>query len=99
MNVPMTQQFINDYIKCKYDERIIEITKDDFDKRISDNKAECVYAYKYLDLVDHNIHPLQKIYVVCDFFQSYESGMQEWGFEFVFKYKGKYYTFMNYGGN
>lgn len=96
---PMTQQFIDSNIKNKYDERIVEITKDEFNQRILGNKAKSDYAYKLIDVIDHPIHPLQKIYVVCDYFKSYESGMQEWGFEFVFKYKGKYYSFMNYGGN
>ena len=95
---PMTQQFIESCIKREYEGRIVEITKDEFDQRILDNKAKSDYAYKCLDITDHPIHPLQKIYVVCDYFNSYESGMQDWGFEFVFKYKGKYYSFMDYGG-
>lgn len=97
--VSMTQQFIDNYINQSYDDRIVEITKEQFEKRIVDEEAKVQFAYKKLDMADYELHPMQKIYVVCDYVNSYESGMTEWGFEFLFKYKGKYYSFMNYGGN
>ena len=95
----MTQKFINDYIEEKHCPLLREITKESFDNHIKEESVKVSYAYQILDKDDIYIHPLQKIYVICDYQTSYPSGSCDWGFEFVFKYKSKYYIFSDVDGN
>ena len=99
-----TQQFIDNHreeISDSYDGIVREITKKRFEtetKGLKQKQVYCVSGFDCWDIEDAP-HPLQRIYEIADFSSSYDNWAYTFQFEFMFKYKGKYYEFQSYGGN
>lgn len=98
-----TQQFI-DLCKNNYSGEgvVYEIDKEYFWKEIKETpecKAEPAYYYKSYGFYEYGIHPLQKIYLIRNYSFSYPSGGSEWEIMFFFKYKGRYYSYIEGGGS
>jgi len=95
----MTQRFIDFSMRDKYDTYLYEISKNEFEQFIKEHNAKKECAYQILDNMDIPIHPMQKVYLLEDYYCSYPSGGSDWRFRFVFKYKEKYYYYVDADGS
>lgn len=99
MKLTMTQNFINTYLNYDDDFTLIEISKEQFDELYKDKKrTEYFYEQDIYYNIDNIAHPLLKVHIIKDLRYSYPSGSYDWEFIFIFKYKGKYYMFIDAGG-
>ena len=100
----MTQSFIDHWldINCSWnysEVNLTEISKEQYDVLYKDKKrTEYFYQQDIYYNVDNIAHPLLKVHIIEDYRRAtnYDGGYQ-WWYEFIFKYKGKFYVFSDVG--
>ena len=98
-----TQLFIDDMLEHPngWDGRLLKISKNDFKEQITRYKATAIPFYKldtYLHESEIKPHPMLKVYKTIDYETNYPNGGSDYGFAFVFYYKGQYYEYSEFGG-
>lgn len=100
----MTQNFIDNWLdrdSCNYGELCLtEISKEQYNELYEMKmRTEYFYEQDLLKDYDYLAHPLLKVHIIeNDKTATNENGGYNWCYVFVFKYKGKFYEFVDVGG-
>ena len=99
----MTQNFIDTWLNrdsCRWGELCLtEISKERYNELYNTKmRSEYFYEQDLLKDYDHLAHPLLKVHIIeNDESATNENGGYNWCYVFIFKYKGKFYEFVDTG--
>ena len=104
MKTPMTQNFIDNWLNrnsCNWGELCLtEISKERYDELYKfKERTEYFYEQDLLRDYDYLAHPLLRVHIIVnEQTATNKNGGYNWWYVFIFKYKGKFYRFIDVGG-
>ena len=93
----MTQDFIDMLIKENSESYINEISKEEFESLVKDKTPMRIcdyYFWKDIESMNYKPFPLLKVFEIVTYSDCYG---ESWFNQIVFKYKGKYYEYIEQG--